>query len=369
LEKDVRSRWIFFIVRGIGYLNNKNHHETCNFLFDEEGRDLRDAMPPCTRSVASEEIARPHWNVALLVRVFAVLLFTVFGAVRATAADWKPLTERLTAEGFNRETMESLFSRPEVLFEPDAMTGKLRALIRSRSASADSLSDTFKKAIRRDYLNHRAITRANSYLIDNRIILEEITTRYGVPKEVIVSILLIETHLGKNTGTRLVFNRLASMALVADLEMVRPYLDVALLTAENEEFARRRCREKSDWAYGELKALLLYAAKQSADPLGIKGSIYGAIGLCQFMPSNVFSYGVDGDGDGRVDLFTKPDALYSIANYLRGHGWREGMNHDDRHRVIFAYNNSTVYANTVLAVAEKIRDRGHRHPGARKETF
>ena len=75
------------------------------------------------------------------------------------------------------------------------------------------------------------------------------------------------------------------------------------------------------------------------------------------MPSNVFSYGVDADQDGRIDPFTKPDALHSIANYLRGHGWREGMDREGRHRIIFDYNHSTAYANTVLAVAEKIRDR------------
>jgi membrane-bound lytic murein transglycosylase B len=75
------------------------------------------------------------------------------------------------------------------------------------------------------------------------------------------------------------------------------------------------------------------------------------------MPSNILTYGVDADGDGRIDLFSKPDALHSIASYLRGHGWREGMDRNDQQRIIFAYNHNSVYANTVLAVAEKIRGR------------
>ncbi|OHE24070.1 MAG: hypothetical protein A3J94_00220 [Syntrophus sp. RIFOXYC2_FULL_54_9] len=288
----------------------------------------------------------------------ALLLLLLGQAWAAATADWKPLTERLTADGFNREAMETLFSRPEVLFEPDSMAGKLRALVRSRSAEPDSLSEAaLRKIYRREYLNPWAIGRANSYLIQNKSLLEEITTRYGVPKEIVVSILLIETHLGKNTGNRRVFNRLASMASATALEIIQPHLDVALLTPENEEFVRRRCREKSDWAYGELKALLNYAAQDRIDPLAIRGSIYGAIGLCQFMPSNISTYGVDADGDGRIDPFAKADALHSIANFLRGHGWREGMDRDEQHRVIFAYNHSTVYADTVLAVAEKIRDR------------
>ena len=316
-------------------------------------------MTRYTKTVVSERITRPIRHGLFILCVVAAVLLFLLGQAWAAAVDWKPLTERLTADGFNREAMEALFARPECLFEPDSMAGKLRALIRSRSAEADSLSEAaLRKAYRREYLNPWAIARANSYLVQNKSLLDEITTRYGVPMEIVVSILLIETHLGKHTGNRRVFNRLASMACATALEIVHPHLDIALLTPENEEFARRRCQEKSEWAYGELKALLFYAAANKIDPLTIRGSIYGAIGLCQFMPSNIFIYGVDADGDGRIDPFAKADALHSIANYLRGHGWREGMDRDDQHRVIFAYNHSTVYANTVLAVAEKIRGRG-----------
>jgi membrane-bound lytic murein transglycosylase B len=87
------------------------------------------------------------------------------------------------------------------------------------------------------------------------------------------------------------------------------------------------------------------------------------------MPSNVFLYGVDADGDGRIDPFAKPDALHSIANYLRGHGWREGMDRDGQHRIIFAYNNSTVYADTVLTLAEKIREKSRARPDVLGETL
>jgi membrane-bound lytic murein transglycosylase B len=252
--------------------------------------------------------------------------------------------------------VEALFARPEVRFEPDAMAEKIKALVRNQSVGPDSL------AVRRDYLSNGAIARARSYTLENLVILEEINALYGVPKEIIVSILLIETNLGRNTGNRCVFNRLASMALSADLETVRPHLSGELLTSENEAFARRRCREKGDWAYDEIKALLRLADRDGVDPLGIRGSIYGAIGLCQFMPSNIFTYGVDADRDGRIDPFAKMDALHSIANYLRGHGWRPEMDRNGQHRVIFDYNHSTVYANTVLDVAEKLKDRSRTRP-------
>lgn len=326
-------------------------------------------MTRYTKTVVLERITRPIRHGFFILCVAAAVLLLPPGQARVVAAaDWKPLTERLTADGFNRETMEALFARPECLFEPDSMAGKLRALIRSRSAEADSLSEALRKVYRREYLNPWAIARANAYLIQNNAILEEVTARYGVPKEIVVSILHIETHLGKNTGTRRVFNRLASMARATVLEIVHPHLDVALLTPENEEFARRRCQEKSDWAYGELKALLLYSSQNKIDPLAIRGSTYGAIGMCQFMPSNLFTYGVDADGDGRIDPFAKADALHSIANYLRGHGWREGMDRNEQHRTIFSYNHSTVYANTVMAVAEKIRGRHRKAPPLHGET-
>ncbi len=288
---------------------------------------------------------------------FAILILLLFlGSARPAAADWNPLVERLTADGFNRPAIEALFARPEVRFEPDAMAGKIKALVRSLS-TPDSLVARLKHMIRRDYLSRGSLTRAHSYIRENRAVLEEIDSLYGVPKEVVVSILLIETDLGQHTGNSRVFNRLASMALSNDLETVRLHLESDLLTPENEEFARRRCREKGDWAYNELKALLRLTDLDDGDPLGIRGSIYGAIGQCQFMPSNVFAYGVDADLDGRIDPFAKADALHSIANYLRGYGWRPGMDRDGQHRVIFGYNRSTVYANTVLAVAEKLKDR------------
>jgi membrane-bound lytic murein transglycosylase B len=321
-------------------------------------------MPPRLNAVAVGTVPKQirKDSVRIAACIFAILFLLLLpGSIRAAAADWTPLVERLAADGFSRPVAEALFAGPEVRFEPDAMADKIRALVRSRS-SPESVAALLKNTVRKDYLAKRVIARARSYIAENRAVLEEIDSLYGVPKEVVVSILLIETHLGRSTGNRCVFNRLASMALSADLEAVRPHLGSDLLTPENEEFARRRCREKGEWAYDELRALLRLAERDGIDPLGIRGSIYGAIGLCQFMPSNVFLYGVDADQDGRVDPFAKPDALHSIANYLRGHGWRPGMDRDGQHRTIFAYNHSTVYANTVLAVAGRLKDRGRTRP-------
>lgn len=293
----------------------------------------------------------------------ATVLLTLFLPLPARAAekDWSPLVERLQGDGFCRQSVETIFSRPEVRFEPDAMSEKIRSIIRNQTAGPAAAARR-KHAVRGSYLNRVSIARARSCALENLDVLERIQVLYGVPKEIVISILLIETDLGRNTGSRCVFNRLASMAIHPDLESLLPHLDSGTINESNEAFARRRCREKAEWAYEELKALLRLADRDGLDPLGIRGSIYGAIGLCQFMPTNVFHYGVDADNDGRIDPFAMSDALHSIANYLRGHGWRPGMNRDDQHRVIFDYNHSTVYANTVLAVAEKLKERKRTGP-------
>ena len=280
--------------------------------------------------------------------ILAALLWMPFSfSPTRAAAGWSPLIERLVADGYEEQVVRASFSRPEVKFEPQAMKSKLEELFRGKKGKPTG--------VLKGFLRSEVIADARSYLEENRVILENIGSRYCVPKEIIVAILLVETLLGKNVGENYVFSTLASMALCTDLETIRPYLSRKLLTAKNEGLTRRRCRQKADWAYAELKALIDYTSKSGIDPVNLPGSIYGAIGLCQFMPSNIFSFGIDADEDGRIDLFSAPDALHSIANYLRSHGWKCSMNRTSQKRGIFAYNHSSVYVNTVLAVAEKLK--------------
>jgi len=235
------------------------------------------------------------------------------------------------------------------------MSSKIDELIKIASKKTTGLPSYNPKVVYKGFLKEKVITRAHSYLRENTDLLENISSEYCVPKEIVVSILLVETRLGEFLGGKWAFNSLASMALCTDLETIRPHLPKKLVNPKNEAFARTVCRQKADWAYAELKALILYAYWNEFDPLSLPGSLYGAIGLCQFMPSNVLSYGVDADNDGRIDLFTKADALFSIANYLREHGWKCTMDKAGQVWVILDYNKSSIYANTVLAVAEKLK--------------
>lgn len=270
-------------------------------------------------------------------------------------ADWTPLIDRLVTDGFDETTVRNLFSRPEVTFDPSPMSNKLKELIEEVAR----LPSDNPKVVYGGFLKEDVIAQAHSYLQENTELLENINNKYCVPKEIIVSILLVETLLGDIVGEKRAFNTLASMALSTDLETIRPYLPQKLINPGNEDFARSICRQKADWAYAELKALILYAYRSGFDPLTLRGSAYGAIGLCQFLPSNILAYGVDADNDGRIDLFTKADAFYSTANYLREHGWKCTMDKSSQREVILRYNKSSIYANTVLAVAQKLKDKSH----------
>jgi membrane-bound lytic murein transglycosylase B len=122
---------------------------------------------------------------------------------------------------------------------------------------------------------------------------------FGVPAEVILGILGVETSYGRNTGTFRAIDALATIAFDGE--------------------------RRQDYFRQELKELLLLARESKIDPLVIKGSYAGAVGLPQFMPSSYRRYAVDYDGDGAIDLLGSPaDAIGSIASYMKAFGWVAG---------------------------------------------
>jgi membrane-bound lytic murein transglycosylase B len=129
--------------------------------------------------------------------------------------------------------------------------------------------------------------------------------QYGVPAEIIVGILGVETIYGRNTGNFRVIDALTTLAF--------DYPDTPARQARMEFFR------------GELENTLLFARESGIDPLSLLGSYAGAIGLPQFMPSSIRQFAVDFDGDGIIDLRNSPvDAIGSVANFLKQHGWKRG---------------------------------------------
>lgn len=150
-----------------------------------------------------------------------------------------------------------------------------------------------------NFVNSTRIARGVAYYKQNRATLEAASAKYGVPAEIIVAILGVETDYGRNAGS---------------------FRLVDVLSTIGFDYPRR-----AEYFQGELEAFLLLARAEGGDPLAYKGSYAGAMGLPQFMPSTFNKYAVDGDGDGHKDIWNnQTDAIYSIANYLQSYGWQKG---------------------------------------------
>ena len=131
--------------------------------------------------------------------------------------------------------------------------------------------------------------------------------QYGVPAEIIVAIIGVETLYGRDMGNLRVIDTLATLTF--DFPAAHPR------AAERQAFFAR-----------ELEQFLTLMDRTGIDPHAPRGSYAGAMGLGQFMPSSWARYAVDFDGDGRIDLWRSPqDAIGSVAHYFAGHGWQTGM--------------------------------------------
>ncbi len=309
-------------------------------------------------------MAKRGFSRIFLPSVFASLvLFFLFAypagmAAAEDAALWAPLVARLAADGFDKTGMQTLFGPGGVEFDPRIMTRKVDSMVYGQFEPAPKpTARTLEKSAYRRFLTPWTLTWAARFMDENKEALETAERDYGPPREVITAILLVETKLGSYLGERNALDVLASMALCKDFSLIEKRLKSVKGSPERLAYAKKCASEKADWAYQELAALLRYAAFKGQDPRALPGSIYGAIGICQFMPTNALKFGVDADGDGRVDLFATRDAIHSVANYLRGHGWTPGITEDGKKSVIYAYNHSDLYVLAVLTVAGRLHDR------------
>ena len=203
------------------------------------------------------------------------------GDVRAFVADMQ------ARHGFEPAALEPLFAR--VRHDPAV----IKAIMPPKDPGVRSW-----QTYRSRFVEPQRIAAGLRFRADHAATLARAEARFGVPADIIVAIIGVETIYGRNTGRFNVFGALTTLAF---------------------DYPPR-----ADLFRRELEALLLLAREENRSPLSYKGSFAGAIGLPQFLPSSQRHWGTDWDGDGRVDLSASAgDAIGSVANFLAAHGWEK----------------------------------------------
>lgn len=200
----------------------------------------------------------------------------------------------VSRHGFDRNYVTGVLSRAEA-------TTWLK-----RMAYSDANPELRKKSggvpnwtrYRSRFITAKHINTGTAFWNKHRRTLERAANQYGVPEEYILGIMGVETIYGGNVGTDRAVDALATMSFMNS--------------------------RRGKYFASELESYFLMTRSTGLDPLQPKASYAGALGLPQFMPSNIKKYGVDYDGDGGVNLWTPVDAIGSVANYLNKHGWRRG---------------------------------------------
>jgi membrane-bound lytic murein transglycosylase B len=172
-----------------------------------------------------------------------------------------------------------------------------------RQIVIDTLSRPFTRKPWPDYratfVEPRQIRRGLAFWQQHQPVLAQAEQQYGVPAEIIVALIGIETVYGRHTGKFPTLDVLATLAF---------------------DYPRR-----AEFFRGELEQFLLLTREQRLDAQAVRGSYAGALGIPQFMPGSYRKYAVDFNRDGKLDLLNDPeDAIGSVANYLQQYGWRRG---------------------------------------------
>jgi membrane-bound lytic murein transglycosylase B len=195
--------------------------------------------------------------------------------------------ELVQQEGFERQQLLQVFA--------DAR--RQESILKAIARPAEKTKPWYE--YREIFLNEKREKQGLEFYAEHRDTLQRAEAETGVPAEIIVAILGVETYYGRVAGSYRVIDALSTLAF---------------------DYPRR-----SEFFTQELKHYLLLTREQGFDPLDMKGSYAGAMGYGQFMPSSYRSYAVDFDGDGIIDIWNNPvDAIGSIANYFVRHGWRSG---------------------------------------------
>ena len=196
--------------------------------------------------------------------------------------------ELIEQNGFAQEQLTTLFNNAK----------KQQAILDLIAKPAEKAKPW--KKYRPIFITQQRINEGVTFWKNNQTALDKAEKIYGVPAQIIVAIIGVETFYGRNMGSW-------------------PVLDA--LTTLSFDYPPR-----SEFFTKQLKEYLLMTREEQLDPLSLKGSYAGAMGMAQFMPGSFRAYAVDFDNDGHIDIWKNPtDAIGSVANYFKEHGWKTGQ--------------------------------------------
>jgi membrane-bound lytic murein transglycosylase B len=250
-------------------------------MFGADG--MTDSKGPGTRTARTHRALAP-----ILALCFLALAGPAARADYASHPAAVDFIDRMVAEhGFSREDLTTLLADAE----------RQQSILDAIARPAERVKPWYE--YREIFLNDRREREGIAFMRAHRATLARAQAETGVPAEIIVAILGVETYYGRVAGSYRVLDALSTLAF---------------------DYPKR-----SSFFTGELENFLLLTREQGLDPTELKGSYAGAMGYGQFMPSSYRAYARDFDDDGVADIWENPvDAIGSVANYLARHGWREG---------------------------------------------
>lgn len=207
-------------------------------------------------------------------------------------------------------------------------------------------------AYRDRFVEPRRLQAGLAFWEANAEALARAEERYGVPAEIVMGIIGVETFYGRIMGGFRILDALATLSF---------------------DFPTGRS-DRSPFFREELRQFLLLCQRDGLDPLTLKGSYAGAMGLGQFMPGSWMRHAVDFDGDGHADLINSPrDAIGSVANFLAQHGWQRGMTTDysvaapsgtaERAQLLAPDVRPSFMPAQMQALGAQLSEGGQEHPG------
>lgn len=265
------------------------------------------------------------------------------GTLGAQEPLYATLEKRLIADGLNQTLVEGIYRNPEASLEPGIMAGNLKRKEKTLNY--------------RQFLTDKVVAKSYAYLGTHRSEFEAAFRRFGIQPSIIVAVLAVETGLGTYTGRFLTVNVLSTMAVADDPQVQEKILSLLRArghTVDPQKDIRARLRQRAERGYQELKAFLHYLEDNGLDPFAIRGSSEGAIGIPQFLPSNIKAYAYDSSGDGVIDLFDHGDAIASVASFLKIHRWNQARSASEKKKVLLRYNRSTYYVDTIYRLADRL---------------